>query len=84
MLLSILAYALPSTTAPCHVACPPPLPADASWRHVYRYALRTYLYTLLTPTSVACFLPIELLHGVSFSLSRAASVDYVQAVRTQP
>ena len=40
------------------------------------YALRTLAYTWLTPATVYWFLPIELLHGVTFSLSRAATVDF--------
>ena len=43
------------------------------------HAARTYLYTRLTPATVVCFLPIELLHGITFSLARTASVDFVRA-----
>ena len=44
------------------------------------YALRTLAYTWLTPATVYWFLPIELLHGVTFSLSRAATVDFTTTV----
>ena len=43
------------------------------------YALRTAAYTQLTHGTVGYFLLIELLHGVTFSLSRSASVDFIHA-----
>ncbi|KAL1526668.1 hypothetical protein AB1Y20_015372 [Prymnesium parvum] len=46
---------------------------------VAAYTLRAIAYTLLTRHTVYLFLPIEFLHGVTYSLSRAATVDFIQA-----
>ena len=43
------------------------------------YAIRVELYTRLNHENVACFVPIELLHGLTFSLMRAAVVDFTQS-----